>query len=147
MSNNLPSFIRQFSPFSRLLISPFEGMESEMNQLMNWQNPYNDAQIESDEKNIYVKTPVPGFEESEIHISIKNATLYIQAEHTEDKIEKNKNRKVHQQARKEYSQTITLPEQVDENHISATLDNGMLMIELPKMTKSETKKITVKKKK
>ncbi|MBQ6659430.1 MAG: Hsp20/alpha crystallin family protein, partial [Prevotella sp.] len=39
-----------------------------------------------------------------------------------------------------YEQTYSLPENVDKEHISAKVEDGILSIELPKMTKEEEKK-------
>ena len=43
-----------------------------------------------------------------------------------------------------YEQTYTLPENVDKDHISAKVEDGVLIIELPKMTQEEQKKLEKK---
>ena len=39
---------------------------------------------------------------------------------------------------------VTLPENVDKGHIAAKIENGILMIELPKMPQEEQKKLEKK---
>lgn len=128
----------------------FEDLENEFGSLAKWPNletlSHKDIQIESDDSAIYVTVPAPGFENSEIDISLHNGTLYIKAEHKEEKKEKTKNRKTLVQSSRSYSRIITLPEQVDEKNVSATTENGMLTIQLPKITKVESVKIPIKKK-
>lgn len=145
------SFIPQTllkSPFTRFPAF-FEDLEDEMSQFANLQNfIQNDIHIETDEKNIFVKVPMPGFDPNEIDINLRNGVLFIRGEKKqEEKKEREKSRKIYRQATRLYTYTLTLPEQVDENaDIKATNENGLLTIELPKAQKGQTKKITVKKK-
>lgn len=137
---------RGLIPYS-LFTWPREQFENLENYLSNWEGvSFKDIQIDSDEKNIYVSVPIPGIDISEVEISLHNGTLYIKAEHKEEKKEKTKERRTHLQATRSYSRVITLPERVDENKVSATAENGLLNIQLPKITRSEAKKVPIKKK-
>ncbi len=133
-------------PYSRFP-SFLENAEEEFSPLSSWQNLFkNDVQIESDDKTVTVKVPMPGLETNEIQVSLKDGVLYIHGEKSEEKKEQEKNRKIWLQASRSYSRTITLPEQVDENNVNAYSENGLLTIELAKTKKTETKKINVSKK-
>lgn len=95
------------------------------------------------EKEYKVELAAPGMtkEDFDVHIDEEN-NLVISMEKKNEKKEDEKNGRY---LRREFSyskfqQTMTLPEDVDKEKISATVNNGVLDIELPKLVKEELPK-------
>ena len=95
------------------------------------------------EKEYKVELAAPGMtkEDYVVHIDEEN-NLVISMEKKNEKKEDEKNGRY---LRREFSyskfqQTMILPEDVDKEKISATVNNGVLDIELPKLVKEELPK-------
>ncbi len=95
------------------------------------------------EKEYKVELAAPGMtkEDFDVHIDEEN-NLVISMEKRNEKKEDEKNGRY---LRREFSyskfqQTMILPEDVDKEKISATVNNGVLDIELPKLVKEELPK-------
>ena len=95
------------------------------------------------EKEYKVELAAPGMtkEDFDVHIDEEN-NLVISMEKKKEKKEDEKNGRY---LRREFSyskfqQTMILPEDVDKEKISATVNNGVLDIELPKLVKEELPK-------
>ena len=100
--------------------------------------------IEND-KEYKVELAAPGMtkEDFDVHIDEDN-NLVISMEKKDEKKDEHKNGRY---LRREFSyskfqQTMILPDDVDKEKISATVNNGVLDIELPKLAKEEQPKQT-----
>jgi len=97
--------------------------------------------IEND-KEYEVELAAPGLkkEDFEVHVN-DEGNLMIKLEKKEDK--KDEDKKNHYLRREfnysKFEQTLILPDDVDKESISAKVDNGVLMVELPKVVKEEKK--------
>jgi HSP20 family protein len=95
---------------------------------------------ESDEA-YHIDVAAPGLDKGDFSITIDEGALTIKASE-ETKVEESKGRTT----RKEFSysnftRVFTLPEQVDQDKISSTYDNGILRIILPKTEESKPKPV------
>jgi HSP20 family protein len=93
------------------------------------------SHVEDTENNYTFTIEVPGFDESEINIEIKDRQLTIKAEHKEG----SEGRHFHSSVQRSWS----LPRGVKEEDVSATLKNGVLTVLVPKKEIQEVKKIKV----
>jgi len=98
------------------------------------------------EKEYKVEVAAPGMtkEDFNIHINEDNDLVISMEKKTESK-EENKEKKEGRYLRREFSytkfqQTLILPDDVDKNKIDAKVNDGVLNIELPKMTPEEKPK-------
>ena len=101
-----------------------------------------DFDIRSDENRVVFQLDVPGVKESEIEITLEKGTLTVRG-----------TRKFEQGTEKQqvllgraygtFSRAFTLPENVDEDKLTARLANGVLTIELPKAQKAKPRKVTI----
>ena len=80
---------------------------------------------------------VPGFERDEIDVRISDATLSITAEHEEETEEREELYLKSERAHKAISRSVRLPEPIDEDSVSATYNNGVLTLTLPKVEPTE----------
>ena len=91
-----------------------------------------------------VEVAAPGMtkEDFNIHLSEDNELVISMEKKNETKEENNNNRKY---LRREFSyskfqQTMILPDNVDKEKIAASVEHGVLNIELPKLSEEEVKK-------
>ncbi len=99
-----------------------------------------------------VTADLPGFDTDDIDVSIHEDTLRIEAEHHEEAEERegeggegeavegesDEARYLRQERRHQsVSRSVTLPERVDEETVSATYRNGVLTVTLPKMAEHD----------
>lgn len=101
--------------------------------------------IEND-KNYEVQLAAPGMSKDDFKVSLTDdGNLSIKMERKSD--DKKEDKKSHYLRREfsysKYEQNLALPDDVDKDHITAKIDNGILHIDLPRMAKEE-KKVTRK---
>lgn len=96
-------------------------------------------------KNHYkLDVSVPGFKKDDFKITTEDGLLTISAEGSEEKNEEKANYTRKEFSSSSFSRTFRLPENVEQNHISANYNNGLLEIELKKSGKSLTAKKQIK---
>lgn len=90
------------------------------------------ANITETDKDFLLELSVPGMKKDDFSINIDNGLLTISSEKEEEKNDEGKNYKRREFSYSSFSRSFTLPDNVDENNISAKYDNGMLQVTLPK---------------
>ncbi|MDO8669659.1 MAG: Hsp20/alpha crystallin family protein [Candidatus Buchananbacteria bacterium] len=97
--------------------------------------------VYQDENNIIVKSAMAGVDPKDLNISISNDLLTIRGYREEDKQTSESNyfaREVYWGA---FSRSIVLPQEIDQNHVKATLKKGLLTVILPKKYKNTSIKV------
>lgn len=80
-----------------------------------------------------VTADLPGFEKEDIDVSLRGDELRIHAEHEEATEEGEEGRYLRKERRHQsVNRSVTLPESVDEENVSARHQNGVLTVTLPK---------------
>jgi len=94
-----------------------------------------------DKDRFLVHADVPGFNKDQLQVSVKDGLLTVSGKTSSSKEEHDPDRKYHRVERSSGSMTrsIRLPEQVKEDEISATCENGVLKLVLPKDPVKEKK--------
>ncbi len=106
--------------------------------------------VEMDEKeNEYlVRAEMPGFEANEIDVNLTGNALTIRAEHRlpEEKAgtERTEGKEVTERTASRLERTLTAPEGVDPEGVTAQYRNGMLEVHLPKAPGAKPRRIDVK---
>jgi HSP20 family protein len=103
-----------------------------------------DVQVEDEE---YVITAaVPGFEAEDIQIEILDDVLTLRAETEQEKVEENGNGKymLREITRGSFSRSLRLPHPADASKAEAKIENGLLIVRIPKSEEARPKKIEVK---
>jgi len=103
--------------------------------------------ISSDDKNLIVRTAVPGIKEEDINISVHDGVLTVSAESHFERDEQKENWHRRELRYGKFSRAVRLPEDVNFEKAEAELENGMLTIKLPKSEPTPVQKIAVKAKK
>jgi HSP20 family protein len=90
-----------------------------------------------------VRAEVPGIEEKDLEISLENHTLTIRGKRTVDPPE---GYTAHRRERGnlEFARSITLPENVLGDEVTARLEDGVLELSVPKKPEAEPRQIPVK---
>ena len=95
------------------------------------------------EKAYKVELAAPGMTKEDFNVRIdeENNLVISMEKKTENKEEKKDGRYLRREfSYSKFQQTMILPENVDKDHISAQVENGVLNIELPKLSEEEVKK-------
>lgn len=127
---------RQFDDSSRMWgTEPFDRWMSEFGAMAI-------DLVEYDEE--FVATvELPGFDRDEIGIEVTDHTLRIEADHethtdTEEQTYLRKERR-HESTHR----SIQLPEEIDRENVTATMQNGVLTVTLPKHQTDDTRSIEI----
>jgi len=105
-----------------------------------------DIKIEVKESgdNIVVQAELPGVGKDDINVSIDRNVVTIQAEVKQYDAGTENDKVLHSERYYgSVQRSLSLPSEVDPDKASASQEDGMLTLTLPKKTPSQTKKITV----
>ena len=88
--------------------------------------------VEETDKEYRIEVAAPGLDKQDMHVSVDNGTLTIEAEKKVGN-EENKDNYIRREfGFTSFSRSFTLPEEVDETKISARHKNGVLHVTVPK---------------
>jgi HSP20 family protein len=91
-----------------------------------------------------VEMAVPGFEAKDINVEVSGATVTVSGEHAEKSEKKGVKYHRREMRRGSFSRSVTLPQDLDANGVSATIEKGVLKVELSPTKPIAPKKIEVK---
>lgn len=138
------SSLVRFDPFEeiRALQKQFFGDDLFTSQFKGLSLPTTDVYTE-DDKQLTIEAHLPNFSEKDVDIQVDKGSLLIRAEKHE-KEEDKKKKYVVRESSSSFYRRIALPEQADENNISADMKNGLLKVTVPFKKLPEPKKIAIK---
>ena len=98
--------------------------------------------VKESEKDYTVELAAPGLTKDDFNVNIDNdGNLHIKIENKSNK--KDEDKKSHYLRREfsysKYEQTLLLPDDVEKDTIAASVNHGVLTVELPKLVKAEEK--------
>lgn len=101
--------------------------------------------LKEDDNNYIIEADLPGVNKKDIDISYKNGYLNISAKRESNLEEKKDNYVRQERSYGEFKRSFYI-DNIAEDKIDASFDNGVLKINLPKLNKeiNETKKIEIK---
>ena len=118
---------RQFAEASRT----WDGDESFGGLLSTDDTMRVDLEDRGDE--MLVTVDLPGFERQEVDVSITDRDLHIKAEKEEQVDETGTQYLRQERHHRSLHRSISLPEKVDTDSVTATMKNGVLTVTLPKL--------------
>lgn len=92
---------------------------------------------------VVVTATLPGFSRDEVELRVSDRTLRIEARHSEDTGEETEEYVRRERRRSSMSRSVRLPTDVDAAAASATLQNGVLTVTLPKAERDDTQQIDI----
>ena len=107
---------------------------------MSWEmtEPWG-VEMEEGEKEVVVRAEMPGFEASELEVTLRNNLLTLRAEHRGPAAEGAAERR---QARLE--RTVLLPPGIDPEKVEARYRNGVVEVHVPRTPQAQPRRIEVK---
>ncbi|QPJ62586.1 MAG: Hsp20/alpha crystallin family protein [Candidatus Nitronauta litoralis] len=110
-------------------------------------NPAGDLKVNvsEDEHGYHMSAVVPGWKEDEVHLEVNDDVLTLRGNH-EEKTEEDKSEfKMREFVRRSFERSFRLGDHVDQDQISAKLEEGILNIHLPKKeeVKPKTQRIKI----
>lgn len=110
------------------------------------ESEFPNLEVKETENGYNVKAEVPGMEEKDLSLSLRDNNLIIEGERKSEKKEEDKSHFFSEFKYGSFYRAIPLSDEVDENNINATYKNGILQIELKKLPTSsqKQKRITIK---
>ncbi len=137
---------------------PLAGLRDEMDRLFGeffgelpstrtWEpfgmRTYPSVSTWEDQENFYVEAELPGLKSDDLNVSVVGNEVTIKGERREPQ----KPEEVGYQRRERgfgaFNRVLRLPTDVDEDHVEATLRDGVLTITLPKAAAPRARKINV----
>jgi len=138
---------RERTALARREMGPFETLRRELASL--WETPiWPWATLEQEpwgfeteelENEIVLRAEVPGFEMSEIEVTMRGNELTVRAEHAEPAKGEAEERRY---ARLE--RTVTLPTGIEPEKVEARYHNGVLEVHVPRSPEAKPRRIEVK---
>ena len=105
-------------------------------------HPRLDMYEEKDE--LVMRSELPGIKKEDINISVENGCLSIEAEKKQEEVSEKSTYYSCERCFGKYFRSVSLPFPVDTDKISATFENGLLEIRLPKAEEAKAKHIEIK---
>ncbi len=89
--------------------------------------------IHETDKGYALKADFPGLKKEDISITVDSNVLTLSAEHKEEKEQKEKGRVIRQERRYgKYTRSFSLGNDIDEANISASFNDGVLTLDIPR---------------
>lgn len=98
-------------------------------------------------KDILVKALIPGVKPEEINVEVRDDVLKIWGELKESKEEKTREYYLQETRYGRFERSVALPYPVYEDKVTATYENGILTLRMPRMEEVEGHKIKIQVKK
>lgn len=128
----LPSIFNDFLNDNWVSVPKFSGTTPAIN-------------VTENEQNYEIEVAAPGMCKEDFNISLtKDGDIVIAMEKKNDNKEEEKDKKYLRRefSYSKYEQCLTLPDNADKENISASMNNGILDIKIPKLTEEEKEKET-----
>jgi HSP20 family protein len=128
--------------------SPWSGLESEIDRLFetalgNFNDPSAATRFPvdlfEDKENTYVRAELPGVSREDINVEMVEDYLTISASR---KVAAGKDDQQTDQSFA-FSRSVTIPEEVQSDKVSAAYENGVLTVTLPKREEAKPRKVSV----
>ncbi len=104
--------------------------------------------IRENDKQIVVEAELPGMERQDVDITLRDGMLTMKGEKKSEREEKKDDFHITERSYGSFHRSFRLPDTVDEEGVTANLDNGVLRVTLPKKPEAvkAEKKIAIAKK-
>lgn len=96
------------------------------------------------EKGTTVYAELPGVRKEDVQITFEDEVLSIGGTRAEKEIPEDARILLHEQRTRDFQRSIMIGHAVDQDAISATLENGLLTVEVPKAAAARPKTIAIK---
>jgi len=105
------------------------------------------SNISENENEYLIELTAPGLKKEDIKIELENEVLKISSSVEDNKEEKNENYHRREFYKSSFDRNFSIPKGVNKDEITATMTDGILIVEIPKLKeekKKENIQITIK---
>jgi HSP20 family protein len=100
--------------------------------------------VRETDKSFEIQAELPGVKKEDIKVSIDGARVTIEAESQQANEQRDGEQVVYsERSTRRYQRSFTLPSEVDETAAQAKLENGILMLSLPKKQAGAARRLTI----
>lgn len=92
---------------------------------------------------VTLRLEVPGLTRDQIKIAVENNTLTVRGEKVQETSSENESFHRTERSFGAFERTFTLPAHVDADNVKATLQDGVLVITLPRREEAKAREITI----
>jgi HSP20 family protein len=96
--------------------------------------------IKENENGFSIEVAAPGLNKEDFNIKVEKDVLTISSEMKDSKEESSENYMKREFGFQAFSRSFSIPESINQDKISASHKNGILILELPKMDEAKMKK-------
>jgi HSP20 family protein len=117
--------------------SPWTGLENEIGRLLSFATPVAQfpVDLQEDKDNVYVRAELPGVKREDVSVETVEDTLTITASRKEKSGDCEESFS--------FNRSVGLPEHVEAAKASASYENGVLTVTLPKREETKPQKIAI----
>jgi HSP20 family protein len=90
-----------------------------------------------------LKADLPGMDEGDVNIEVENNVLTVAGERKTAHEEKHEGYYRLERATGAFSRSLTLPEGIDPESVTATFDNGVLEVRVPKPAEAKPRRVQI----
>lgn len=134
-----------FAPLMRLheeMNRLFEDFFQDMPTLRRYGADYPGVNVWEDEDNAYLEAELPGLSMDDIEVLVSGNEVTINGERKLEEMPEARYQR-RERASGRFSRTLTLPWEIDADHVEAKLQDGVLTVRLPRSPSAKPKKIPV----
>ncbi|MCC8418003.1 MAG: Hsp20/alpha crystallin family protein [Rickettsia endosymbiont of Bryobia graminum] len=119
------------------------------NEIASWPSSYNDRMLSpktdvmENDSEYNLEMELPGITQDNIDLKIDSNILTIEGKKERSSEKKDHNYHMQERYYGSFYRSISLPSNIDEEHIAAKFKDGILSIKIPKKEQSKAKKIKV----
>ena len=99
--------------------------------------------VEEDENQIVVKLELAGVAKEDVNLTLEDGVLTIAGEKKSDREVDEKNYHIVERSFGTFQRTLTLPTGVDGDKATATFENGVLVVSVPKAEAAKPRKLEI----
>ena len=131
-----------FSEFDNLFNSFISDFPTSYERSSSWTPKF---EVLNTDNSYRIRADLPGMIKNDVNIEVANNTLKISGERVNDIVESN-DYNYSELSYGKFSRTFNLPDDVKDNEIKASMKDGVLALEIPRVKpiKPEVKKIKIK---
>jgi len=133
IENIFAEFFNDFNKPSSFLLS--ETMKANLLPRLN---------ISETDNKYFIEAELPGVKQNDLELKLDNNILVIKGKTEESKESKERNYFMRERYYGSFQRSLTLPNNINENYITANFKDGILNIEITKKLENSTKSIEVK---
>ena len=120
---------------------PFAEMLPTWREREAWFAP--DIDVKETADAIMFRADLPGVEDKDLEVTVTGNRLTISGKREAEEEQKGETWYTCERSYGSFTRTFTLPEGCDTDHVRASLDKGVLMLQVPKTAQAQAKKIPI----